>query len=624
MGEDSETAKPKPSAAIAAGIRVVWQLSPRAVVALGVLAIARGLVPPAATVLTGQAVAAATSPGLATGSHDLGVALVALAVLYGVEQVVDTLLFPVEEAWALRLNGRVEQRTVRALLDPPLLDHLLDPEVQRLADTASRQEWPNTGPFANACFRMVTWLIGALAQATLVAVVFSPVLAIGVVAGWLAVGRWVRTRELRAALSGFNRVRRPHYYRRLALEHRSAGEVRAFGLSGWLIDRFDQGWREGMAVQWAERATSGRRLIGLLALVVSGNVAALTVVAVAADHGRLDAREVAMVATALIALTGLALPQFWDDPLLRGATRLPALLELEQIAAAETARVVPVPPRSCAELPAEAIRFEGVSFAYPGRDHPVLDDLHLTIEAGRSLAIVGLNGAGKTTLVKLLARLHDPTAGRITIDGIDLRELDPTAWHQRVAAIFQDFLRYPLPAIDNVTLAPPGARIDESILHQAVDAAGAGELVAGLRHGWDTRLSRRYAEGADLSGGQWQRIALARAIYALRSGAGVLVLDEPTANLDARGEAELFDRFLEVAEGTSTVLISHRFSTVRRADRIVVLAAGRVVEEGSHDQLVELGGEYARLFELQARRYRGTPTATASSTGGTDLSEGAP
>jgi ATP-binding cassette subfamily B protein len=255
-------------------------------------------------------------------------------------------------------------------------------------------------------------------------------------------------------------------------------------------------------------------------------------------------------------------------------------------------------------LPREAVQLEGLSFAYPGRpDAPVFDLLDLRIEAGRSLGIVGVNGAGKTTLVKLLARLYEPTGGRITVDGTDLRDLDPRAWQRRVAPIFQDFVRYPFTAADNVGFGAVERLGDRDLLDRAAERVGADLLVAGLPKGWDTILTRRYVGGVDLSGGQWQRIALARALAAVEGGAGILVLDEPTAHLDVRAEVELFDRFLEVTRGSTTILISHRFSTVRRADRIVVLHRGRVVEEGTHDELLALGGRYATAFRIQAERY---------------------
>jgi len=265
---------------------------------------------------------------------------------------------------------------------------------------------------------------------------------------------------------------------------------------------------------------------------------------------------------------------------------------------------VPVPPRVLpADSPRARIRFEGVGLRYPGRSSDALSELDLCIPAGQSLAIVGLNGAGKTSLVKLLCRLYEPTTGQITVDGVDLRDVDARAWQRRVAAIFQDFAQYHLPARDNVGLGRHELSGDLERLRAAARRAGALDLIEGLPRGWDTVLSRQYTDGTDLSGGEWQRIALARALFAVEGGARVLILDEPTASLDVRAEAALYDRFLDITAGLTTVLISHRFSTVRRADRICVLADGAVAELGTHNELMALGGRYAEMFTLQATRF---------------------
>jgi ABC-type multidrug transport system fused ATPase/permease subunit len=228
----------------------------------------------------------------------------------------------------------------------------------------------------------------------------------------------------------------------------------------------------------------------------------------------------------------------------------------------------------------------------------VLDGFDLTIPAGSSLAIVGQNGAGKTTLAKLLCRLYDPIAGAIEVDGVDLRDLAVESWRERVTAVFQDFIRFELPLRDNV--APAGA--PDALVSEALASAGAARLAS-----LDTVLARGYEGGIDLSGGQWQRVALARALCAVQKwgeqGAGLVLLDEPTAQLDVRGEAEIFDRILAATRRSTTVLISHRFSTVRHADRIAVLEAGRIVELGTHDELMAKNGRYRLMFDLQAERF---------------------
>jgi ATP-binding cassette, subfamily B, bacterial len=267
-----------------------------------------------------------------------------------------------------------------------------------------------------------------------------------------------------------------------------------------------------------------------------------------------------------------------------------------------------------------------VRFRYPGADREVFGGLDLVLRAGQSTALVGINGAGKTTLVKLLARLHDPDSGRILVDGVDLTRLRPVQWQRQVAVVFQDFAHYPLSFAENVGFGAPEHISDAEGLAAAAGRAGALDLLAGLAGpggsdgsgggrdgaggpggGWDTVLSRAYEGGVDLSGGQWQRIALARALFAVRHGAAILVLDEPTAWLDARGEADFFDRFLDITHGTTTLIISHRFSTVRRADHICVLDEGRVLEQGDHESLIAAGNRYAQLFSLQAARFGDAP-----------------
>jgi ATP-binding cassette subfamily B protein len=248
----------------------------------------------------------------------------------------------------------------------------------------------------------------------------------------------------------------------------------------------------------------------------------------------------------------------------------------------------------------DGFRFERVSFSYPGSGRRVLDQLDLQIEPGERIALIGENGQGKTTVVKLLTRLYDPTAGRILLDGVDLRDYDIDDLHRQVGVIFQDFVRYEMTARQNIATGRLEASAEDAIRHAARKSL-AHEVVARLPGGYEQLLGRRFEGGVDLSGGEWQKIALARAY--LRD-AQILILDEPTASLDARSEYEVFERFAELTAGRMALLISHRFSTVRMADRIVVLENGQIAEEGNHAQLIALGGRYSGMFELQAASYR--------------------
>jgi ABC-type multidrug transport system fused ATPase/permease subunit len=315
----------------------------------------------------------------------------------------------------------------------------------------------------------------------------------------------------------------------------------------------------------------------------------------AALGGHIGLGQVAVYATAAVGMGSLVYGGDTETLIRQGAPVLQRALRLQ--------RTFPKPdaPHRSVDLHAPHIRFEQVAFTYPSSARPVLAGLDLDIPAGRSLAIVGENGAGKTTLIKLLTRLRDQTGGRITVNGEDLRDVDAAEWRARVAVIFQDFVRYELSLRENVAFGAPALLADDDALAGALADAGGTSLLTDV--GWDTVLSRAYEGGADLSGGQWQKVALARALAAVRGGAEVLVLDEPTANLDVRAEAELFDRLLVITRGLTTVLISHRFSSVRRADRICVIEDGHVVEQGSHDELMTAGGRYATMFSLQASRF---------------------
>ncbi len=245
--------------------------------------------------------------------------------------------------------------------------------------------------------------------------------------------------------------------------------------------------------------------------------------------------------------------------------------------------------------------FRNVSFAYPGTSRRVLSNFNFTLSPGESVALIGENGQGKTTIVKLITRLYDPTDGQILLDGVDLREYDLDDLHSEIGVIFQDFMRYEMTARENIAVGRIEVPHTANEIEYAAEKSLAAGVIATLQGGYDQMLGRRFEGGVDLSGGEWQKLALARAY--LRD-AQLLILDEPTAALDARSEFEVFERFAELTSGKMALLISHRFSTVRMADRIVVLEAGHLVEEGSHAQLMALGGRYAAMFEMQAASYR--------------------
>jgi ATP-binding cassette, subfamily B, bacterial len=376
-------------------------------------------------------------------------------------------------------------------------------------------------------------------------------------------------------------------------------------LPGFLLERFSGTWHLAMA---AALAKGSRR--ALVSTVVLGTVALLTFGWLCADalHGRVGLGLAMVYAQAIMmSLSGVSTAA---SDRLESEMALAALGRYDQ--AIQTAgQSGPAGPAAggghpaTGGLPARQIRFDGVSFRYPGSNADALCHLDLVVPAGESLAIVGANGAGKTTLVKLLCRMYEPTEGHIRIDGADLTELDAASWRRQLAAVFQDYVRYELPARTNVGFGRADAQDDLPGIQAAGEDAGAADAISRLARGWESVLSVSFENGSDLSGGEWQKIALARALFALRHGARVLILDEPAANLDARAEVQLYQRFLALTEGVTTIVISHRFSTVRQASSIVVIRDGRVTEQGSHDELMALGGHYAEMFRLQAARFEG-------------------
>jgi ABC-type multidrug transport system fused ATPase/permease subunit len=441
-------------------------------------------------------------------------------------------------------------------------------------------------------------MIGGIASALILAGYrwWAPIVLAGawLATHWLlresAIWRDRNTEEVRGA------QRDADYAYRLAVDPPASKELRLFGLAGWTIDRFIMRRTRLHELQYAATRLRERPVIWSVLLVVLANLMVFWSMANAAAASHISLGEVVTYMQSAIGVSMIAFGGFsWA---LDGASApVAAVLRLGD--AMHRAGDLPLSDRPAEGKPEHTIRLHDVTFAYPGGEStasvkPVLEHFDLTIPAGSSLAIVGQNGAGKTTIAKLLCRLYDPQAGAIEIDGVDLREFDLDSWRGRITAVFQDFTRLELPMRDNV--APAGA--PDEVVHAALEAAGATNLAA-----LDTILARGYSGGTDLSGGQWQRVALARALASVKLGAGVVLLDEPTAQLDVRGEAEIFERLLAATRHCTTILISHRFSTVRQADRICVLEHGRVIELGTHNELMALNGRYRTMFDLQAQRF---------------------
>jgi ABC-type multidrug transport system fused ATPase/permease subunit len=386
--------------------------------------------------------------------------------------------------------------------------------------------------------------------------------------------------------------RHTNYAYDLATEPMAAKEVRLFGLSPWLLDRFSGHRLRLHELQYHATRLRERSLAGALAIVLAANVLLFWVLAQRGYDGQLDLRSLVTYAGAAFGASSIAFGGLsWA--LDGAAAPVMAILALEpEMAAAGALTRSGAAPVTSSSSP--EIRFRNVTFTYPTGSRPVLEDFDLTIPAGASLAIVGQNGAGKTTIAKLLCRLYDPDSGSIEIDGADLRDLDLLAWRRHVAAVFQDFVRYELPLAENVSPLGRDRGVVEAALQQA-GALGLAEL--------DAPMAKGYPGGVELSGGQWQRVALARAIAKVGDGANVVLLDEPTAMLDVRGESEIFRRVLDATASATTILVSHRFSTVRQAELICVIEHGSAIELGSHDELMALGGRYHTMYDLQASRF---------------------
>jgi ABC-type multidrug transport system fused ATPase/permease subunit len=542
----------------------------------------------------------AVATGVLVSAVQRGDPLAGPLAIVGLAFVAMQIVTPLQTAVSHNLGDRVAaflyDRLTAACVRPEGVAHLEDESLTTDLTVARDFDLGMTGPPLSYSMDFIAGgLVGTIGGFAAAAVLFGfswwapPVLA----GAWLSTHWLLResaiwhdrnTDDVRSA------QRDAHYAYRLAVDPPASKELRLFGLVGWTIERFVARRTRLHQLQYEATRLRERPLAWCLLIVSAANVVVLWSLASAAANGLVSLGEAVVyaqcaVGTSLIAFGGLN----WA---LDGASAPVAAVSRLEPAMAAAGRLAPG-HRGAAGLPSREIRFRNVTFAYPG-GLKVLDGFDLVLPAGSSLAIVGQNGAGKTTLAKLLCRLYDPDSGAVEVDGIDLRELDAASWRSRVAAVFQDFVRLELPLCDNV--APRGAPDD--VVLAALEAAGA----AGLAD-VNTILARGYANGTELSGGQWQRVALARALSAVTMGAGVVLLDEPTAQLDVRGESEIFERILAATRRCTTILISHRFSTVRHADRICVLEKGKVVELGTHDELMALNGRYRTMFDLQAQRF---------------------
>ena len=626
--------------------RLLWESS-RAL-SLGVLAWAAAdaidgpLVVAALGVVVGLIPNAVAHGMSSADGHRLVGALIIAALLYAASLVLDPIGGALSTVAHQRITDRLQARLLRAVTGPATIAHLEDQDtLNRLASA----EGSLTGFFPGDA--PVTW-VGSLAGR------LSGVIGCAVIAAyfwwlgalllvmWLVVRRVMLRCVLRQAIDvrgQTTEMRRAWYLIGVGSKVRDAKEVRVFGLAKFLADRYTRQYTEAIGVGLVALRALHERAAVCFAVVLAGYALALSVIAEAARTHQIGLAALATLLPMLAITAAVGSVSYDDIALAQSMFGLPDADRLERdllpppdpesatpatsaslassvptiTSTSPASSATPAPPVDAAELPREAVRFEGVRFHYgfagdgadgvAGQPPDVLAGVDLELRAGTSTALVGVNGAGKSTLVSLLARLRDPTAGRLTVDGVNVRQFDPASWQRKIALMPQDPVRYPLSAYDNVAFGALEHADDREGVERAARLSGFASVVEELPYRWDTVLARELPNGAELSGGQWQRLALARALFATFHGARILVLDEPTAALDVRAEARFYQQFHEITAGLTTLVISHRFATVRRASRIYVLDGGVVTESGSHDELVAAGGTYATMYGLQAARF---------------------
>ena len=590
---------------------MVWRASPALTLAMVALRLMRALMPVAmlwvGKLIIDQVVAlsAAGGPDTLAGWWDSGlahplIALVALELALAVAQ--DVLGRLVAYVDALLQEKLVIDISIR------LMDHAADLDLASFEDASfqdrldrARRQTMGRIPLLNQLMQQMQDSVTVISFGVGL-VVYNPwlvvLLALALIPSLMGEMHFnARTYALNHARAADRRER--DYLRMIAATAETAKEVKIFSLSPWLRDRYLTLARRF----YLENRVIQRRQLSVMAVLTAlgtlAYYAAFLWIIARTLTGQLSIGDLTFLSGSFLRLRGLL------EGLLSGFSSMAGqAMYLDDLFDFFTARPAIASPADPLPVPvpiAQGFRFENVGFRYPGRDDWAIRGMTLDLRAGETVALVGENGAGKTTIVKLLARLYDPDEGRITLDGRDLRDYDLDQLRGTVGVIFQDFVRYAVTAAENIAIGRIDARDDRPRIVTAAERSLADQVIAKLPKGYDQMVGKRFARGLDLSGGEWQKLAIARAYM---RDAQLLVLDEPTAALDARAEYEVFLRFRDLTQGRTALLISHRFSSVRMADRIIVLEGGRVQDQGSHAELVARPGRYKELFELQAQGYR--------------------
>ncbi|MFK7998166.1 MAG: ABC transporter ATP-binding protein [Polyangiales bacterium] len=582
-------------------MRLVWQTSRRLSLTLALLSLTAGALP-AGIAWVGKRIVDGVVKASETGlESDIQAALVfvvielgLVAILAACQRGIETCTQLLRALLAQEVNEMILRKALT--LDLPAFE---DAEFYDKMTRARREASRRPLSVVMRVFQLGQQAISLTSYAILLiqfSVWAALVLVVAAIPAFIAEARFSKD-AFRLFSWRAPETRMQNYLETLITREDHAKEVKLFGLGEFFLTRyraiFDEVYAEDRALQ-LKRGMWGL-LLGLIA--TGAFYGAYVWIAIEAAHSNISLGEMTMYLllfkqgqSALAAILSSIGGMYEDNLYL---SNLYDFLDYQPSDAPGLETI--------GTKPGDGLRFEDVGFAYPGATKPALTAINLHLRPGRKLALVGENGAGKTTLIKLLARLYKPTEGRILLDGVDLNDWDPDVLRKRIGVIFQDFVRYQLAAGENIGVGDVDHVEDEARWREAAEKGMADEILEGLPGGYKTQLGRWFVDGQELSGGQWQKVALARAF--MREDADLLILDEPTAAMDAEAEATIFERFSSLAEERMAILISHRFSTVRMADEIVVIDHGKVVEQGDHETLLAADGRYAHLFSLQAKGY---------------------